>query len=153
MALQNKKYEKSDKDELILEQWSKAVEMADTSIDKRINSSNVYLTIEVALIAVISFVGHWWNYVVAAIGIIVSIVWYMSLKSYRVLSQIKYEVINEIEENLPVQPFKYEWELLKANKGYRQVTCFEKCLPIIFGALCCAFIIGLIITGNTSTTN
>ena len=52
MALKNDKYSKSDQDEIIVEQWAKAVEMADTTIDKRINSSNVYMSIEVAIIAV-----------------------------------------------------------------------------------------------------
>ena len=59
MALKNDKYSKSDQDEIIVEQWAKAVEMADTTIDKRINSSNVYMSIEVAIIAVISFVNNW----------------------------------------------------------------------------------------------
>ena len=101
MTLINEQYERSDKDEIILEQWSKTVEMADTSIDKRINSINVDLTIEAALIAIISFTSSWWNYAVAVVGVFVSVVWYMSLKSYSVLSKTKYSIINEMEEMLP----------------------------------------------------
>ena len=150
MTLINEQYEKSDNDEIILEQWSKTVEMADTSIDKRINSSNVYLSIEAALIAVISFTNNWWNYAVAIVGVFVTVVWYMSLKSYSVLSKTKYSIINEMEEMLPMQPFKYEWEMLNKSKSYRQVTRFEKCLPFIFGILCIGIIIGLVCTGKNS---
>ena len=151
MALKNDKYSKSDQDEIIVEQWAKAVEMADTTIDKRINSSNVYMSIEVAIIAVISFVNNWWNYAIAGVGIIVAVVWFLSVRSYKALSKTKYDIINEVEEMLPVKPFKHEWELLKANKAYRQVTGFEKSLSIVFGVLYVAIIIGLIVTGNKVT--
>ena len=109
MALKNDKYSKSDQDEIIVEQWAKAVEMADTTIDKRINSSNVYMSIEVAIIAVISFVNNWWNYAIAGVGIIVAVVWFLSVRSYKALSKTKYDIINEVEEMLPVKPFKHEW--------------------------------------------
>ena len=152
MALKNEKYSNTEQDEIVVEQWAKAVEMADTAIDKRINSSNVYMSIEVAIIAVISFVTSWWNYAIAGVGVIVAIVWFLSVRSYKALSKVKYDIINEIEELLPVKPFGHEWELLKANKSYRQVTGFERCLPIVFGALYIAIILSLIFSGNNTPT-
>lgn len=88
---------------------------------------------------------------IAGVGIIVAVVWFLSVRSYKALSKTKYDIINEVEEMLPVKPFKHEWELLKANKAYRQVTGFEKSLPIVFGVLYVAIIIGLIVTGNKVT--
>lgn len=148
MALKNDKFNGEDRENLIVEQWSKAVEMADTTIDKRINSTNVYITIEAALIAVMSFVKDWINYVVPIVGITVAVIWLLSIRSYKSLSKIKYTVINEIEEMLPIKPFKYEWELLIANKEYKHVTTLERCLPIIFGVLFAVILIGVIFFGK-----
>ena len=153
MALKNDPYIKGDNDDIIVEQWAKAVEMADATIDKRQNSNNVYMSIEAAIIAVFSFVNSWWNYALAAVGIMVAIVWFLSVRSYKALSKAKYDVINQIEDLLPVKPFKYEWELIKKSRVYHHVTSFESYLPIVFGILYVAIIIGLIITGNKTSVS
>lgn len=150
MALKNDRYIKSDNDDIIVEQWAKAVEMADATIDKRHNSNNVYMSIEVAIIAVFSFINSWWNYALAVVGIMVAIAWFMSVRSYKALSKAKYDIINQIEDLLPVKPFKYEWELIKSNMSYHHVTSFESYLPIVFGFLYVAIIIGLIVTRYSS---
>ena len=148
MPLKNTEYNGIDNSDIIVEQWSKAVEMADTSIDKRINSTNVYITIEAALIAVMSFAKDWINYIIPIVGVTVAVVWFFSIRSYRALSKTKYIVINEMEELLPVKPFRYEWELLKANKRYKHVTTLEQCLPIIFGVLFVAIFLGIVFFGR-----
>lgn len=48
------------------------------------------------------------------------------------LNTEKFNVINSIEKNLPVQPFNDEWEKLKNNKKYTDGTKLEKTLPIMF---------------------
>ena len=152
MELKNTDYNGNDADELIVEQWSKAVEMADTTIDKRISSTNVYLTIETALIAVMSFVSSWIDYIIPVVGILVAVIWGFSIRSYRILSKAKYSVVNEIEEMLPLKPFSYEWELIRTDKKYKNVTTLERWLPVIFGCLFAAILLYVIFGGKEALT-
>lgn len=118
--------------EQLLEQWAKCVDMANSNSDKRISSNNTFLTIEAALLAVISFTGDWKNILLSLIGIIVSIFWLISISSYKALNAVKYEIINELEQSLSALPFTEEWERLQKRKKYSLLTTTEKMLPIVF---------------------
>lgn len=118
--------------EQLLEQWAKCVDMANSSSDKRISSNNTFLTIDTALLAVISFTGDWKNMLLSLIGIIVSVFWLISICSYKTLSSVKYEIINELEQNLAACPFTEEWKRIKNRKKYSRLTTTEKMLPVVF---------------------
>lgn len=118
--------------EQLLEQWAKCVEMANSSSDKRISSNNAFLTIEAALLAVTSFTGEWQNILLAIIGIVVSVFWLISIGSYKMLNTVKYEIINELEQNLAASPFAEEWNRLKQKRNYSLLTTTEKMLPVVF---------------------
>ena len=129
MGLLNRNVENSDQ---LLEQWSKCVDMANSNSDKRISSNNAFLTIEAALLAVISFTGDWKNILLSLIGIVVSVFWLISISSYKTLNSVKYEIINELEQRLPALPFTEEWERLQKRKKYSLLTTTERMLPIVF---------------------
>lgn len=57
---------------------------------------------------------------------------YTRLKVTKKLSSVKYRIVNEIEQKLPLRPFEYEWEKLKAEKKYLGLTQIEKILPWLF---------------------
>ena len=42
-------------DDVVLEQWKTCVEMANSNTEKRANTNNIFITINAALLAVISF--------------------------------------------------------------------------------------------------
>jgi hypothetical protein len=117
---------------LLLEQWKTCVEMANCNSEKRITTNNVYITINTAIFAIISFTWSYKNILLSVVGIIVCILWTFSINSYKRLSSKKYKIINEMERNLPTQPFSYEWFLLGNNKKYKRFTQVEKSLPILF---------------------
>lgn len=129
MGLLNSNIQNPDQ---ILEQWSKCVDMANSNSDKRISSNNTFLTIEAALLAVMSFTGDWKNILLSLVGIIVSVFWLGSINSYKTLNSVKYEIINELEQNLAALPFTEEWERLQREKKYSLLTTTERMLPIIF---------------------
>ena len=74
---------------------------------------------------------------VTVVGVAVSILWFLMIKSHADLNKIKFDVIHEIERHLPAAMFKYEWELAEQGRGktYRAVTAIERWLPILFVAL------------------
>lgn len=116
----------------LLEQWKTCVEMANSSSERRISTNSVYITINAAILAVVSFTLDHKSVLLSIVGIVVSILWLNSISSYKKLNSTKYKVINEIEKRLPSAPFAYEWSLLGDNKKYKRFTHVERVLPWIF---------------------
>lgn len=149
MALFNNENTYNDNGASMVEIWGKAVDLADSIISKRISSNNIYMSIETALIAVVCFVHDWWDYITCFVGIVIAVLWFFSVLDYRSLSAVKYKIINDIEEKLPVQPISYEWKLIRAEKKYHYFgnSKIEIIIPIVFGLLFVASIICLSIFG------
>lgn len=119
-------------DTVVLEQWKTCVEMANSNTEKRTNSNNIFITINAALLAVVSFSLDYKSIILSVVGIAVCVVWLYSIESYKKLSSVKYHIVNEIEQRLPLKPFAYEWEKLNVEKKYLGLTKIEKILPWLF---------------------
>ncbi len=129
--LKSEEYGEQYKDHL-LEQWKTCVEMANCNSERRISTNNVYITVNAAIIALISFTFDYKSILLSMVGAIVSILWLNSIISYKKLNSVKYQIINEIEKKLPISPYAYEWSLLGDNKKYRRFTHLERILPWLF---------------------
>ncbi|BAK56535.1 hypothetical protein SFBM_0763 [Candidatus Arthromitus sp. SFB-mouse-Japan] len=118
----------------ILEQWKTCAEMANCNSERRINSNNIYIAINAAIIALTSFSFSldYKSIVMSIVGIIVSILWQSTIKSYKELNRVKYRIINEIEKMLPISPHEYEWKLINEEDKYKRFTYLETFLPWIF---------------------
>ncbi|MCD8194693.1 MAG: hypothetical protein LUD22_00055 [Coprobacillus sp.] len=126
-----------DEQKIILEQWKTCVEMAD-SISRRRNVMNgLFVTLNLALVTTISVLFDLYKVVfIVAIGLILCILWLFFIINYHNMNKAKFEVINEMEEKLPVQAFQKEWKIAneKPHK-YREQTKLELSLPSIFMVL------------------
>ena len=69
----------------ILEQWKTYTETANKITENRNSANNFFIAINVALAAAISF-----------------------SQNYKKLNTVKFQIINEIENSLPLSPFNYE---------------------------------------------
>lgn len=121
-----------DYNSVVLEQWKTCVEMANNNTEKRVDSNNIFTTINAALFAVISFSLDYESITLSVVGIIVCIVWLYAIDNYKKLSSVKYHIVNEIERQLPLATFSYEWEKLNSEKQYIGLTKIERILPWIF---------------------
>ena len=119
-------------DTAVLEQWKTCVEMANSNTEKRNNANNLFITINSALFAVITFAWDYKSILLSIIGIVVCVLWLSSIRSYKQLSSVKYDIVNEIEKKLPLAPFTYEWEKLKLEHNYVGLTRIENVLPWLF---------------------
>ena len=108
------------------------MEMANCNSEKRNNSNNIFITINVAILAVISFSIEYKSLMLSLAGMCICFLWIYTLNSYSKLSTSKYDIINEIEKQLPLSPFSYEWEKLNNKKKYIRLTTIEKIIPILF---------------------
>lgn len=121
-----------DKTEIILAQWQTCVEMANSVSQRRDTMNNIFVTLNLAIIAAVSFTWDLKSLFILAAGIVVCIIWILFIRNYKLLNTEKFNVINDIEKKLPVKPFNDEWKKLKSNKKYRDSTKLENTLPIMF---------------------
>ena len=134
-------YEGSFKADL-LEQYKLYVQSAENVSTRRVHSSRYLLTLNAALVAMygFQFAGFgqsYWTLGVPIIGILVSLLWCLIIKSHADLNRVKFKVIHELEQHLPAAMYKYEWRLAEYGRGksYRAVTAIEKWIPILFAVL------------------
>lgn len=118
-------------EETILEQWKTCVEMANSNTEKRNTANNVFITINSAILAIVTFSLDYKSILLSIIGIVICALWIRTIRSYTQLSKAKYDIINEMEKYLPMRPHTYEWEKLQKDK-YVGLTKIEKLLPIVF---------------------
>lgn len=130
-----------DNKNMILEQYKLYVEMADKISQQRSLTNSFYITINTALLAFVGIKGETMDiflYVIAGIGIVLSILWFFNIRSYSQLNSGKFQIIHQMEELMPFRVYKTEWEFLgKGEKWsvYYPVSHIEKCIPIVFSIL------------------
>lgn len=130
----------------LFEQYKTYVESAEKISDRRQNANNYFLTINTALI---SFLGlsfqvellknlGWVKTLLSTLGIIICIIFWFLLRSYKQLNTGKFKVIHHIEKNLPLSLYDYEWKILgegKNKKIYYPFSHVELLIPWVFGLI------------------
>ena len=126
----------------LLEQYKLYVQSAENVSARRVASNRYLLTLNAALVALYgvqsaNFGQGYWTLLIPVIGIPVSLLWYLIIKSHADLNRIKFKVIHELEQHLPAALYKYEWHLAQEGKGntYRAGTTIERWIPILFAVL------------------
>jgi len=140
MSESKNKYGEKFNDHL-LEQYKLYVEMADKISERRMQTNKFYISILSALLALLSILISKDSFnqtltfaIVSLLGITLSILWYINIKSYRQLNSGKFKVIHEMEQNLPFPCYDREWQILgegKEENKYLQLTRVEKYIPLI----------------------
>ena len=78
------------------------------------------------------------------VGALLSVSWFVVIRSYRQLNTGKFLALHELEEKLAYPFFKREWELLDEGKNlsrYWKLTNVETGLPLIFFLLSCGLVV------------
>ena len=127
-----------------LEVYKILVEMADRVSQRRHSTNSFYLTVNTAIFGASAIISKFSSdhIEVAAIsiaGLIICVLWYRILESYRNLNRVKFSIIKGIETKLSVSPFSDESDALYGPNGNEKFpstfTKTEKFVPIVFGIL------------------
>lgn len=129
-----------------LEQYKLYLEHLHKLADGRQSANSFFLTLNTGLCAVFAFLFSRDTpaeirplyIVIPFAGILASFFWYRLVKSYRQLSAGKFEVIHQMEQYLPMAPYKAEWALLGQGKDaskYRPLTQVEVWVPLCFTSM------------------
>ena len=108
--------------ELLLNQWQTCVDMANSVSQRRDNMNNIFITLNLAIMAAVSITWDIKSLFILIAGITICILWMLNIRNYKLLNTAKFNVINSIEEKLPSAPFKDEWQFLKNSKKYMDST-------------------------------
>lgn len=151
-----------------LDIYKTAVEMADRVSARRMAANGFFLTLNTTLVTILGFMyGQLADdkravlIFMSAVGIVMAFAWFFAIRSYKRLNKAKYEVINEIETELPYKIFTDEWKKLKGDttdepKGWRKpwvafkdrytdLTNIEGIVPIVFGLIYVLVMVGALL--------
>lgn len=131
----------------LLEQYKLYVEIIDRTSARRNQMNGFYTSLLSGLLALIAIVTNkdiakFQNtkfqavafLAVAILGVLLCMVWYLNIRSYKQLNSSKFKVINELEQQLPFACYNIEWEFLKKDKRYKRYltqTNVESIIPFI----------------------
>ncbi len=77
-------------------------------------------------------------WLIGCAGIVLSVLWFQIITSYRDLNSAKFKVLGEIEKRLPLNLYAAEWRLMgqgRDPKKYRPLSHIERVVPWVFVAL------------------
>lgn len=137
-------------DQPTLELYKLAVEMADRVSARRGTANQFYLSLETLILGTPLVAQYMGNTAIVhperltalgAAGILVAMVWWLQLRSYRDLNSAKFKVINDMEaRHFDDKIFLLEWQELKKDpvpkwrKGYAELGTVERFVPWLFAA-------------------
>ncbi len=124
--------EKETKDQDIQAIWQTCVEMSNSVSQRRDSMNNLFVTLNIAVIAAISWMWDIKTAFLCAAGLVVCVVWLLYIINFKRLNSAKFKVIYELEQKMGTSPFKDEWDILQNTKRYINGTTLERILPIAF---------------------
>ncbi|THB66006.1 MAG: hypothetical protein D6E12_11475 [Desulfovibrio sp.] len=128
----------------ILECYKMFVDSAHAATKQRGEANKFYVGLASSLISFVTFVSamgfvdiHPVMFIslMTTLGLLVNLIWYFSIRSYKMLNSAKFKVIHKLEEKLSCQCYAEEWKILKrGNKvfGYQTQSYLERWLPAMF---------------------
>jgi hypothetical protein len=137
----------------LMEQYKLYVEMADKISERRNLTNGFFLTLNTLFITILGFLfekvnqltSNFGGYLYIFIGLLLCLMWWLILKSYRDINSAKFKVIGQLEEKLPSSPYWLaEWEELGQGRKLRKyfpLSHLEKFVPLIFSILYLSFIL------------
>ena len=141
----------------LLDQYKLCVEMADHLSARRVLINNSFITMMGAGAFIYSGapqyfkaenlpnLAHYFQLGITFGCVVLSVMWYATILTYRRLAGAKFRVIQEMEELLPSKPFQMEWKYMRENSSswasrFLSLSWIELLVPIIAGIIAtCGF--------------
>lgn len=131
----------------LLEIYKLHAELADRVSQRREGANRIYVSL---LVGYAVFLGALLRFGVGEMslklvlcslggfGVLLTVSWYVVIRSYRQLNSGKFRALHELEKKLAYPFFKREWELLGEGKKigrYWKLSVVEVSLPVVFLAM------------------
>ena len=114
-----------DKDYIVFQEYKMYTDQKENFIDRNFNTNKFYMISIFVLIIALIYTGNVMfmhkisaTLIFSFFGIAMSALWWMNVDSYNTLIKIKYaDIIEKIEEKLPVRPFTDEYKSIEEYKN------------------------------------
>jgi hypothetical protein len=128
----------------LFEQYQLYFNAIETNSDRRQAANRFFILLNTALFTLVGFTINLGNPLtkltsrisISIAGIIVCIIFFLLIRSYRQLASGKFKVLHELEEILPARLFDREWDILERGKNrkiYYPFSHIELWIPKLFG--------------------
>lgn len=124
----------------ILELYAVYVQTITANEQRRLQLSAFYLTLVSTGLALLGILEGMDPVFIVFPVLMISIVWFSSIKYFRQLAKAKFMVINEMENNFFLKPFGMERDNYKGKKIFKSkllkkygLTHLDMCIPLIIG--------------------
>jgi len=126
----------------LIEQYTTYVNTTLNVSNRRMRNNRFYVLLLSGTLAVVSVLAN--TQIIQELGLLIAgglgsalcVLWYLSIVSYKQLNNGKYEVIAEMEDKLPFDPFDREWEVLEKGDDWQTYithTRVERKIPLVLG--------------------
>jgi len=145
----------------IVELYKLHAELADRVSQRREGANRLYVSLLAGLAVIACLLAQFGAggetrdaamILLAVMGVVLSVSWWVVIRSYRQLNSGKFRMLHELEEQLPYRPFSREWQFLGEGKDlklYSRLTTVESILPLSFAVLFLALFL-VFLTGPAS---
>jgi hypothetical protein len=118
---------------LIFQQYRLYSEQKEQFITRSFAINRFYLVVSIVLMVLIAFTkpvaltfSLSLSAVLAVVGMCTSVLWWMNMDSYNMLIKIKFsKVLEEIEKQLPVQPYRNEYDGIQEYRTDKKMFLFS----------------------------
>jgi len=135
--------DKNEGKQTYFEQYKILVDSAEKVSDKRMSANNYFLTVNTALISLtgllitskVLLLNFNVMKLISILGLIICVIWFFIVLSYKQLNSGKFKMIHRIEKKLPLQLYADEWVELGEGKNltkYIPLSHIELVVPIVF---------------------
>ncbi|WP_346290514.1 RipA family octameric membrane protein [Sphaerothrix gracilis] len=137
------KIREEDYGSLLIEQYKIYIEMMDRVTSRRGQANAFYISVLSGILVILSFPvnenlliesSNVLFVCISLLGLVLCLMWYVNLQSYKQLNRLKFQVIYELEQDLPFPMYQREWDILvneKNSSGYYRLTAIEKYIPLV----------------------
>jgi len=123
-----------------LEQYKAAIQGIDYTSKWKHTVNSYYLAINTVLLAAIGLslsreklaLPETAHGLILVIGIFISLVWWVNLRTYNNVLAAKFSILHCIEDHLPLSLYKTEWMLMKTIYGRPRRALVDGLVPVIF---------------------
>ncbi|NEQ34761.1 MAG: hypothetical protein F6K04_28055 [Leptolyngbya sp. SIO4C5] len=128
------KIREEDYGSLLIEQYKIYIEMMDRVTSRRGQANAFYISVLSGILVILSFPvnenlliesSNILFVCISLLGLALCLVWYVNLQSYKQLNRLKFQVIYELEQDLPFPMYQREWDILvneKNSSGYFSIA-------------------------------
>ena len=132
--------------EHLFSQYQKYIDGIERVSDRRQNANSFFITINTAILTLIgvsneinkNFDLAYLKSLLAFMGILVCIIFWHLIRSYKQLNTGKFKVVHKIENYMPLALYEYEWKVLGEGKNDREYYPFshiELLIPWVYGVI------------------